>query len=169
MSTTNQRFYDGFMLILGLFVGVLVGIVFMKAFSASTGAEGLEDPAFRGATDERIQPIGRVALIGDPDVGVRPVVETVSGSVSAPLSGPQVYNVNCYLCHAAPGVGGAPVFGNSQAWAPRIAQGQEMLRERVINGYQGEQGIMPPKGGRPDLSDEEIFEALDFMLHRAQP
>ena len=141
------------MLILGVFVGVLAGIVFMKAFSAGTGAERFDDPD----------------LIGDPDVGVRPVVHTVADSVSAPMSGPQVYNENCYLCHAAPGVGGAPVFGDTQAWAPRIAQGQETLSERVINGYQGELGVMPPKGGRTDLSDEEILEALAFMLDEVQP
>lgn len=169
MSTRNQRFYDGFMLILGVFVGVLAGIVFMKAFSAGAGAERFDDPDFIGATDERIRPIGRVALIGDPDVGVRPVVHTVADSVSAPMSGPQVYNENCYLCHAAPGVGGAPVFGDAQAWAPRIAQGQEILTERVINGYQGEVGVMPPKGGRTDLSDVEILEALAFMLDEVQP
>ena len=168
MSTRNQRFYDGFMLVLGVFVGVLAGIVFMKAFSAGTDAERFDDPDFIGATDERIRPIGRVALIGDPDVGVRPVVHTVADSVIAPMSGPQVYNENCYLCHAAPGVGGAPVFGDAQAWAPRIAQGQEILSERVIDGYQGELGVMPPKGGRTDLSDEEILEALAFMLDEVQ-
>ena len=157
------------MLILGVFVGVLAGIVFMKAFSAGTGAERFDDPGFIGATNDRIRPIGRVALIGDPDVGVRPVVHTVVDSVSAPMSGPQVYNENCYLCHAAPGVGGAPVFGDAQAWAPRIAQGPEILRERVIDGYQGEVGVMPPKGGRTDLSDAEILEALAFMLDEAHP
>ena len=168
MATTNQAFYDGFMVVLGLFVGVLLGIIFMKAFSAGVGPEQADDPAFRAATAERIRPIGRVALIGDPGVGVRPVVQTAVQSVSAPLSGPQVYNENCYLCHAAPGVGGAPVFGDVPAWAPRIAQGPDVLRERVIIGYQGEQGIMPPKGGRPDLSDEEIVQALEFMLSEAQ-
>lgn len=169
MSTKNQRYYDGFMLVLGVFVGVLAGIVFMKGFSAGTGGERFGGPDFIGATDDRIRPIGRVALIGDPDVGVRPVVHTVQDSVSAPMSGPQVYNENCYLCHAAPGVGGAPVFGDAQAWAPRIAQGQEILTDRVISGYQGEVGVMPPKGGRTDLSDEEILEALAFMLDEVQP
>ncbi len=169
MSTRNQRYYDGFMLILGVFVGVLAGVAFTKAFAAASGADRFNDPAFMSATDERLRPIGRVALIGDPDVGIRPVVHTVVDSVSAPMSGPQVYNENCYLCHAAPGVGGAPVHGDVQAWAPRIAQGPEVLRERVINGYQGEVGVMPPKGGRPDLSDEEIFQALDFMISEAQP
>ena len=157
------------MLALGVFLGVLVGIIFMKAFSAGTGADRFDAAGFMGATDERIRPIGRVALFGDPDVGVRPVVHTVVDSVSAPMSGPQVYNDNCYLCHADPGVGGAPVFGDAQAWAPRIAQGPEVLTDRVINGYQGEVGVMPPKGGRPDLSDEEILEALQFMLDEAQP
>ncbi len=168
MATGNQAFYDGFMMVLGLFVGVLLGIVFMKAFSAGVGPQQMDDADFRAATAERIRPIGRVALIGDPDVGVRTVVQTAVQSVSAPLSGPQVYNENCYLCHAAPGVGGAPVFGDVQAWAPRIAQGPDALREHVIAGYQGEQGVMPPKGGRPDLSDAEILQALDFMLSEAQ-
>jgi cytochrome c5 len=36
----------------------------------------------------------------------------------------------------------------------------------VINGYQGDAGYMPPKGGRIDLSDEEIISAMDYMLEQ---
>ena len=53
------------MLVLGLFLGVLVGIAFMKAFSAASAADRFDDPVFIGATEERIRPVGRVALIGD--------------------------------------------------------------------------------------------------------
>ncbi len=170
MTRQDQRFYDSFMLVVGAFVGIILGVIFVKAFTAA-GRDTVEvstDPAFLAMIDERIRPVGRVALIGDPDVGVRPVIVTETQSVGAPLSGPQVYNDICYLCHAAPGVGGAPILGDGEVWAPRIAQGMDLLQDRVINGYQGELGFMPPKGGRLDLSDEEIIAALDFMLGEAQ-
>jgi len=155
------------MLVVGIFVGLILGVLFMKAFMS--GGDGAAASAESAAmVDERIQPIGRVALVGDADVGVRPVIATDEQSVGAPLSGPQVYNDICYLCHAAPGVGGAPVHGDAATWAPRIAQGREILEDHVLNGYQGEVGFMPPKGGRMDLSDAEILAALDFMLGEAQ-
>ena len=49
-------------------------------------------------------------------------------------------------------------------WAPRIAQGLDTLRQHAIEGYSGENGYMPPKGGRLDLSDEEVYAAIDYML-----
>ena len=137
------------MLILGVFVGVLAGIVFMKAFSAGTGAGRFDDPGFIGATDDRIRPIGRVALIGDPDVGVRP--RGAYGGRQrerAHVGAAGLQRELLPLPRARPASGGAPVFGDAQAWAPRIAQGPEVLRQRVIDGYQGEVGVMPPKGGR---------------------
>jgi cytochrome c5 len=88
--------------------------------------------------------------------------------VTAPLTGPQVYNEICQLCHAAPGVGGAPVFGDAAAWAPRLEQSADVLQDHVINGYTGQAGFMPPKGGRLDLSDGEILGALDYMLEAVQ-
>lgn len=157
------------MLVLGIFAGVILGIVFVKAFMGASGAAATApDPEAAAMVIERIRPIGRVALMGDPDVGVRPLIATDSQAMGVPLSGPQVYNDICYLCHAAPGVAGAPVLGEAPVWIPRMAQGIEVLRERVINGYQGEVGFMPPKGGRLDLSDEEVIAALDFMLNEVQ-
>ena len=49
-------------------------------------------------------------------------------------------------------------------WAPRLAQGIEVIQGHVMNGYQGETDFMPPKGGRLDFTDEEILAAIDFML-----
>ena len=158
------------MLVVGIFVGIIAGIVFMKLFTGGGGdsAAMSDDPAVQEMVAERIRPVGRVALIGDPDVGVRPVVEAQAQAVGAPLSGPQVYNDICNLCHAAPGVGGAPVLGDTEVWAPRLAQDRAILEHNVINGYTGEAGVMPPKGGRLDLSDEEILAALDFMIEESQ-
>lgn len=86
------------------------------------------------------------------------------------MSGEKVYNEVCIACHYPPGLGGAPGLGNVEAWAPRIAQGKDTLISHALNGFSGKSGgIMPKKGGRVDLSDEEIVGALEYMLGKASP
>ncbi len=38
------------------------------------------------------------------------------------------------------------------------------MTDHVINGYTGSLGYMPPKGGRVDLSDEEVIAAMNYMV-----
>ena len=54
------------------------------------------------------------------------------------------------------------------AWSARIAQGVDTLNEHAIDGYQGEVGYMPAKGGRADLSDEEVADAVAYMVAESQ-
>jgi cytochrome c len=86
--------------------------------------------------------------------------------VPAPLTGPQVYNAVCIACHAPPGVGGAPAIGDGNAWAARIARGMDSLIDHALHGFSGSTGVMPRKGGRIDLSDEEIIGAVRYMVER---
>ena len=83
------------------------------------------------------------------------------------LTGPEVYDEICISCHAPPGVGGAPALGDGDAWAARIAQGMDTLIDHALNGYSGTYGVMPRKGGRLDLADEEIIAAIEFMVEQA--
>ena len=62
------------------------------------------------------------------------------------------------------GAGGAPLLGDTDAWETRVAQGKQLLIQRAVEGYMGEVGIMPAKGGRLDLSDEEVENAVTYML-----
>jgi cytochrome c len=87
-------------------------------------------------------------------------------AVAAPLTGPQVYNAVCIACHSAPGVGGAPVLGDGDAWTARVAQGMDTLIDHALHGFSGSTGIMPMKGGRVDLSDEEIIGAVEYMIEQ---
>ena len=66
------------------------------------------------------------------------------------------------------GVAGAPRTGDKAAWAPRIAQGTDLLYQHSIEGYQGKAGIMPQKGGRTDLSDQSVMNAVDYLVSQAQ-
>ena len=69
----------------------------------------------------------------------------------------------CVVCHGA-GIAGAPKFGDKALWAPRLAKGVEVLHQNSLTGVQSSVGIMPPKGGRADLSDQSILNGVDYML-----
>lgn len=87
---------------------------------------------------------------------------------SAPvMTGKQVYESICFACHAE-GIAGAPKLGDKAAWEPRIAQGMDTLVSHAINGFQGNTGVMPPKGGRMDLSDADIRAAVSYMVEQAK-
>jgi cytochrome c5 len=96
----------------------------------------------------------------EPMAPVPPV--TVAGAGDA-LDGQEVFAVACAICHDA-GVAGAPRMGDVAAWAPRIAQGEAMLHQRALQGYQGKDGFMPAKGGRTDLSDQSVINAVNHMV-----
>ena len=89
--------------------------------------------------------------------------ESVPPPVMSELSGEEVYNSACIACHMT-GAGGAPLLGDADAWEARVAQGTPVLIQRAVEGYMGEIGIMPAKGGRLDLSDEEVENAVNYML-----
>jgi cytochrome c5 len=73
--------------------------------------------------------------------------------------GENIYKQVCSACHTM-GVAGAPKLGDREAWAARLAQGQETLNQHSLQGIRG----MPPKGGRVDLPDAVILDAVAYML-----
>ena len=74
-----------------------------------------------------------------------------------------LYNQACVACHAA-GVAGAPKFGDKAQWAPRIAQGIDVLTASAIKG----KGAMPPKGGAANASDADIKAVVTYMVNAAK-
>jgi cytochrome c5 len=102
---------------------------------------------------ERIKPVGTVVL-------------AEAGAASGNLSGQQVFAQVCKTCHET-GLAGAPKAGDKAAWAPRIAEGENTLVQHAIAGYQGKTGVMPPKGGNPDLTDDEVHRAVVYLADQA--
>lgn len=108
--------------------------------------------------------ITQVALAGSEETDTTQTAPVATVAVKPALTGPQVYNAVCIACHSPPGVGGAPAFGDAAAWAPRIAQGMDTLIEHALNGFTGKTGVMPKKGERVDLSDDEVIGAVEYMV-----
>ena len=104
---------------------------------------------------------------------VAKVTKTDKPAVKAPKpavkvhKGEAVYKKTCFACHDN-AVLGAPKLDDKANWAPRIAKGMEVLYSNAINGYQGVQGNMPAKGGNAPLSDDEVKQAVDYMVSFSQ-
>jgi cytochrome c5 len=75
-------------------------------------------------------------------------------------AGEALVNANCKVCHAQ-GINGAPIIGNSKMWSGRLEKGLPALTQNAINGV----GLMPARGGST-LSDDEIAEAVSFMVSK---
>jgi cytochrome c5 len=81
--------------------------------------------------------------------------------------GKATYDTSCAACHAA-GVAGAPKIGDSGAWKDRVGQGMDALVEHAIKGFQGKAGFMPPKGGFANLTDDQVKEAVAYMIDNSK-
>lgn len=143
---------------------IMSGLAALGIMAGASGAFAQEDAA-HAAIAERLAPVGQVCLEGQ-DCGTAsaaPAESSDTTSSGGSLDGESLYNsLGCAACHAN-GVAGAPVFGDAEAWAPRIEQGNEALYQSVYDG----KGAMPPRGGSQG-SDEEIQAAVDYMVAEAQ-
>ena len=90
-----------------------------------------------------------------------PTVAAAPAAAGSADVGKKAYDAACVACHGA-GVAGAPKVGDKAAWADRIKQGDNVMYEHAIKGFQGKNGMMPAKGGST-ASDEEVKAAVDYM------
>ena len=88
--------------------------------------------------------------------------------VAESTPGAKTYKSTCSICHKS-GLHGAPRFGNRGDWAPRVANGNELLYEHAIKGYRGDKGLMPARGSNYKLSDAEVKAAVDYMVAYSLP
>ena len=86
-----------------------------------------------------------------------------SSASAADDAGKKNYEGACAVCHAT-GVAGAPKFADKEAWKTRIKTGNEALYNTALKG----KGAMPAKGGRADLSDDDVKAAVDYMVSNAK-
>ena len=103
-----------------------------------------------------------VKITSEPSIATLQEEEIVAVVEVAPEGGEKIYQQACLMCHGA-GVAGAPMTGDAAAWSARIAQGREKMVSNSINGI----GVMPPKGGQTQLSDEEVASAVDYLVKQA--
>jgi cytochrome c5 len=122
------------------------------------GSRSIMSPA---KIDERTAPDARVCIQGE-DCGGGAAAATVAAAETK-KSPEDIYNTSCMACHAT-GAAGAPKLGDADAWAPRIAQGNDTLYAHAINGL----NMMPPKGTCGSCSDDDIKAVVDYMVSQSE-
>ncbi len=122
---------------------IIIGLVYYVG-SANKPAEGSSD--LPKSIAERIQKVG-VVDIRDANRELK--------------TGEQVFKAQCTTCHSI-GALGSPKFGDSSAWAPRIAKGYDALLISALKG----KGNMGAQGGG-EFDDVEIGRAVVYMTNSA--
>jgi cytochrome c5 len=135
--------------VLAFAVPILVIVLLSQLITGSPRGEKEDDQRILS----RIKPVGTVAM-------------TDASAPKGNLTGDAVYAQVCKTCHD-PGLAGAPKTGDKGAWAPRFAQGQATVVQHAIAGYQGKAGLMPAKGGNPDLTNVEVERAVVHMANQS--
>jgi len=171
VSKQDTHFFNTFSLVIGLLVVVALGIFALARSVASETQEKqmlVESHYLKGVT-ERVQPFARVAVAGQDNSALKIESTTPAGSAGPvqPKNGDELYEQACKACHGA-GIGGAPKAGDKAAWSPRVAKGKDVLYDHALHGFTGTAGMMPAKGGRVDVSDDLVKQAVDHILGMAQ-
>ncbi len=157
------------------FSGIIAGLVIVTILIIviSVGNNRLEpgsNPSRAILAAERVAPVAgsrtempSVEVSTDEALATETPAESADTSqdtiAASDIDGASIYTAACSLCHAA-GVADAPVPG-TDAWAERAVKGTDAL---VASAIAGLGPIMLPKGGRADLSDEEIRAVIEHML-----
>lgn len=155
-------FFKTFSLVVAV-LHVLAGILIAIALTVDGGRDPdpQDEELKRAALAERIAPITR-AITSDEDLVKVKQQQTAQagGNPMAKLSVEQVVTQVRGSCHGT-GVLNAPKSHDKGAWQARLRQagGMEGLVASAIRG----KGQMPPKGGAPDLSEEQIRQAVEAM------
>lgn len=176
---SDQRFFNHFAVIIILLHGIVIALfVLARVVAGHTQKDYVgQERETRAAIDLRTAPFARVAVAGQDNSAL--AIEEKSSPAGAKggaaqaqqatleLSGEETFKTACQTCHGT-GVAGAPRVGDAADWGPRIAQGKKTLYDHAIHGFQGRKGVMPAKGGRPDLTDSSVMKAVDYMASEAR-
>jgi cytochrome c5 len=167
VSKQDTHFFNVFSIVLGLLVGFAILVFALARYVGHAQNASLQnEPLLQQSVAGRVASPARVAVAGQDNsaLTIAPVSASATAAVAVVLeNGAQVYEAACKACHEI-GLAGAPKAGDHTAWQPRIAQGKATLYQHAVQGFTGKTGTMPAKGGRTDLSDELIHEAVDHIL-----
>lgn len=169
MSKHDSHFFNIFSVVLGLLVAFAIGVFALARYVGKheQNVHVLKEPMLQESVEQRLASPARVAVAGADNsaLTIAPVDASAAATAVAVTfkDGAEVYEGACKACHGI-GLAGAPKAGDAAAWGPRIAKGKPTLYDHALKGFTGTAGVMPPKGGRTDLSDDLIKQAVDHLV-----
>ncbi len=173
MSQEQDRvFFKNFTIVM-IVLGVLMATFMFLGGMFGGIDESSEDAAVEAMANTA--PVAKMQMQGDEPEAAPAAEESTAMEDSTEMAatggddaGKTTYDSICVACHGS-GIPGIPQLGDAADWAPRIEQGNDALYEHAIVGYTGASGMpMPAKGGNPDLSDDAVKAAVDYLVANSQ-
>lgn len=168
MNPYDASFLKKFSSLIAGFVVLTLVLIFLAAGIYKGTRSDVPPPEQVAATNARIAPAGGVYAGESGQMAKAAAAAAAAAAAQAnvaydgTLDGAVIYDKLCKTCHAT-GAGGAPTLTHA-AWDGRVAQGFDTLLRHSIEGFTGNAGIMPPRGGNPSLSDEQIEATVHWMV-----
>ena len=168
MRNYDLDFLKKFSMVIGFLALVTLGLIVFAMYLNKAIPEEISPTAAR-KTEARIAPAGDVYAGATGAASQAAAVAAAAAAATAQVAyggttdGSVIFNNLCTGCHTS-GAGNAPTMDKAH-WAARLPQGMDTLHKHAIEGYKGpDGGIMPPKGGNPALTDEQVIATVDWMM-----
>lgn len=92
------------------------------------------------------------------------LILTLASTANAAMSGKEVYQSSCIACHGSDGEGtmaGVPDLNAQEV----LTKSDAVLVNNIIQGFRspGSPLSMPPKGGNPALSNDDIDAVVRYL------
>ena len=160
---TDKTFIKNVSIVLAILVVFTIVIMFIAKDIGFKDDEEVNNPSRLTTTEERIRPVAGVhtgeagvAAIAAAATSAEPEeqVAAFDGSLDAQM----IYSSVCGVCHGT-GAAGAPIPGSPEM-VQRAEKGLDTLTQNAVNGL----NAMPARGGRADLTDEQVRVVVEFMM-----
>lgn len=159
MSDKDSIFFRNFSILLAALVVLTVVLILVGMSMQNNLVANIKSEADRSAIAELIKPVAAVNT--DPNAIVELAPVAMAAAFDGSLDAEMIYNNACAACHVS-GAGGAPKL-ETAAWELRLAQGMDTLVKHAIEGFVGDYGMMPARGGNAALTDEQVKVTVEYM------
>jgi cytochrome c5 len=158
---TDSTFIRNVSIVIAILVVFAIGIAFVArdvGFQEDPGSS----PGSDAITKQRIRPVADVYTGEDGATAIQEAATTATPEKTVAFDGSldaeMIYKSVCAVCHGT-GAAGAPIPG-SEAMSQRVDKGLDALMQTALNGL----NAMPARGGRADLSDEQVQAVVEYMM-----
>ena len=172
MRNYDLEFLKHFSMVIGFLVLLTLGLI-IGAFFLHKSLPPEVDPGAAKRTENRIAPAGAVYAGATGAAAQAAAVAAAAAHAASQvayggtLDGSVIYQNLCSGCHTS-GAGGAPKLDAAGIGARAAAQGVDELVKKAISGFTGSVGVMPPKGGNPALTDEQVKATVEWMVGQSK-